>query len=60
MEKDPTKELSQSLKGRGKAGRSQRSIKKNLLRGIIGLAVVISVFLELQMPLFYIMIRTTI
>lgn len=44
MEKDSTKELSQSLKGRGKAGRSQKSIKKNLLRGIIGLAVVISVF----------------
>lgn len=44
MEKDSTKELSQSVKGRGKAGRSQKSIKKNLLRGIIGLAVVISVF----------------
>ncbi|RKD33677.1 methyl-accepting chemotaxis protein [Lacrimispora algidixylanolytica] len=44
MEKDSTKELSQSLKGRGKAGRNQKSIKKNLLRGIIGLAVVISVF----------------
>lgn len=44
MEKDSIKELSQSLKGRGKAGRSQKSIKKNLLRGIIGLAVVISVF----------------
>ncbi len=44
MEKGSTKEISQSLKGRGKAGRSQISIKKNLLRGIIGLAVVISVF----------------
>lgn len=44
MEKDSTKEISQSLKGRAKAGRSQKSIKKNLLRGIIGLAVVISVF----------------
>jgi methyl-accepting chemotaxis protein len=44
VEKDSTKEISQSLKGRGKAGRSQISIKKNLLRGIIGLAVVISVF----------------
>jgi len=44
VEKGSTKEISQSLKGRGKAGRSQISIKKNLLRGIIGLAVVISVF----------------
>lgn len=44
VEKDSTKELSQSLKGRGKTGKSQKSIKKNLLRGIIGLAVVISVF----------------
>jgi methyl-accepting chemotaxis protein len=44
VEKDSTKEISQSLKNKGKTGGSQRSIKKNLLRGIIGLAVVISVF----------------
>ena len=44
MEKESKNETPQNLDGTGKSGKKQQSIKKNLLRGIIGLAVVISVF----------------